>query len=110
MSREGCILAYSGIIDGSACVSRDEWIRFDSRNFVDINFEAQIYTEEINTIPDASVICRTKGGNVIEGVILYLGKFCTCPDSAPYFDSHDQKCKTAQQVNSDGNLTFDKLF
>ena len=51
-----------------------------------------------------------KDENVIEGVIPYLGKFCMCSESAPYFDSHDQKCKTAQQVNSDGNLTFDSLF
>lgn len=66
-----------------------------------------MYTEKVNETPDASVLCRTKDGGVIEGVRLYLGKFCACPNTAPYFDQNDQTCKTAKQVNDDGRMTFD---
>ena len=84
------------IIDGDACTGRSTWLDLDSRNFVDLNFEAQIYTEEVNGNSDASALCRAKDGSKIEGVQLIAGKFCQCPDTAPYFDSNDQKCKTAE--------------
>ena len=77
-------------------MDRDKWLNLDPRNFVGLNLEAQIYTEDVNETSDANIICRTRDEGVIEGVRLYLGKFCRCPDSAPYFDQNDQKCKTAK--------------
>ena len=98
------------IIEGGVCLDRSSWVDLDSRNFVDLNLEAQIYPEEVNEKSDARTICRTKDGSAVEGVTLYLGKFCRCPDSAPYFDRNDQTCKTAQQVNDGGSLTGDGWF
>ena len=107
-SRAYCIFNIDPyVVDGRACVTRDKWLNLDPRNFVDLNMEAQIYTEEVNEMSDASTICRTKDGSAVEGVRLYRGKLCMCPDSAPYFDQNDQKCKTGQQVNSEGNLRRD---
>ena len=70
-------------------MNRDKWLNLDPRNFVDLNLEVQIYTEDVNETSDASTICRTKDGSAVEGVKLYRGKFCVCPDSAPYFDMND---------------------
>ena len=40
----------------------------DSRNFVGINLEAKMHTEEVNETSDASVLCRTKEGGAIDGI------------------------------------------
>ena len=89
ISREECTLQKNAIIDGGACTSRFWWLNLDSRNFVDLNLEAQIYTEEVNEKSDASILCRAKDGSLIEGVQLIDGKFCQCPRSALYFDPKD---------------------
>ena len=69
--------------------------------------DAEMYTETVDGNANASEICLTSGKQKIEGVKLVFGKFCQCPDSARYFDANKQKCLTAEEVNADGNLTFD---
>ena len=61
-------MMYSGVIEGTACLDRKKWLEFDPRNFVGINLEAKMHTEEVNETSDASVLCRTKEGGVIDGV------------------------------------------
>ena len=61
-------MQYNYMIDGDACTDRSTWLDLDSRNFVDLNLEAQIYPEEVNEKSDASMICRAKDGSIIEGV------------------------------------------
>ena len=68
--------------------------------------EAQMHTETADKTTNASEICLTKDGQKIEGVKLVSDKFCQCPDSARYFDADKQKCLTAEEVNADGNLTY----
>lgn len=69
--------------------------------------DAQMRTETVGENTNASEICLTKDLQKIEGVQLASGKFCQCPASARYFDANKQKCLTAEEVNADGNLTFD---
>lgn len=75
------------VIDGSTCVSREKWSNTDPRNFVDMNMEGQIYAGAL-TGASAAEICRTRDGEPIDGVQLVRGRFCQCPDSAPYFDQN----------------------
>ena len=89
VSREECTLLYDWVIERNTCLSRDMWINLDPRNFVDLNLEVQIYTDNVDETSDASVLCRTRNGNAVETVTLYLGKFCQCPDTKPYFDRKD---------------------
>ena len=48
VSQEECAMQHDWIIDGGVCTNRDTWLDLDSRNFVDLNMEAQIYPEEVN--------------------------------------------------------------
>ena len=67
VTRERCILIWRIITDLQNCRSTDSWLNSDSRNFVDINMEAQMHTETVDEKTDANEICLTKDGQKIEG-------------------------------------------
>ena len=106
-TKEYCIFRDIYITDGRACIHRNVWTMNDKRNYIDINVEAQIHTGPVNNDTDPSTVCRTKDGKEIAGVQLLNGKYCQCPDAARYFDPNIQACRTAEQVQADGNLTIE---
>ena len=80
---------------------------FDIRAYVDLSLEAQTHTGPVNNDTDPSTVCRTRDGKEIAGVQLLDGKYSQCPDAARYFDPNIQACRTAEQVQADGNLTIE---
>lgn len=113
LTREGCALGWGRVVDGRACVSRDAWLGLDGRNFVGVGLDAQAHAEVVgegSSGIDAETLCLTPNGEKIEGARLVAGKFCQCPEWAPYFDWNSQKCMNSDKVYENGGLTREIRF
>ena len=87
-----------GIYVNSACLSREEWLAKDARNYVDADLYGETYEEEITSQTDPTDVCY-------DGTFI-TDRVCACR-SDEYFDDYVGECKSLPSVSNNDNLRID---
>ena len=92
-----------GIIVGSTCITRDEWL-VNPKHYIGLDFHGIEYNGEA----DVATICANND-EPIEGATLLEGRICAC-ETGMYADVEEARCVTAEEASESKHLKHKFAF